>query len=31
MTVHKLQSEKREVIDLCVSYGKDRKSLVLEL
>lgn len=24
-------SEKKEVIDLCVSYGKNRKSLVLEL
>lgn len=31
VTVHKILSEKREVIDLCVSYEKDRKSVVLEL
>lgn len=31
MTGHKPLSEKKEVIDLSVSYGKDRKSLVPEL
>lgn len=31
MAVHKLLSEKREAIDLCISCGKDRESLVLEL
>lgn len=31
MTTHKPLSEKREVTDLCVSYRKARKSLVLEL
>lgn len=31
VTGHKPLSEKKEVIDLSVSYGKDRKSLVPEL
>lgn len=31
LTVHKPMNEKREVIDLCVSYGKETKNLALEL